>query len=46
MTPPVIGSVAASFSLSFWGTSSSLIFSRPVKLKTRDNLQKKILALV
>ena len=33
MTSPVMGSVAASFSKSFRGTSSFWVFSTPVKFK-------------
>ena len=41
MKLPAIGPVAASFSQSFCGTSSSLVISRPVKLKTKnDDLQQ------
>ena len=40
MKLPAIAPVGASFSQSFCGTSSSLFFSRPVKLKEYDDLQK------
>ena len=42
MTSPAIGSVEVSFSQSFCGTSSSLVFSKPVKVKKAMIYRKKM----